>query len=149
MELWAVHFVMGSDSRSGSWHFDDGIIIFPLYLALCCTGGSARVVKWSVHHGWRQASWWGMFIGGVFDMEWNLGKFVHLKLIRSFSSQAMPTLSNSAEYSSSRHCYRELHLGLWLHDRLWGEQPWPTVCWLEQLTQYHYLIVEVCWSEDN
>jgi len=37
----------GSGNGSDSKNFEDGIIIFPLYLHLCCTGGGARVLKWS------------------------------------------------------------------------------------------------------
>lgn len=51
MDTWFDHFIMASDNGSGngsdSKNFEDGIIIFPLYLHLCCTGGGARVLKWS------------------------------------------------------------------------------------------------------
>ena len=42
MELSAGHFLIGSGSGNGSSHFVDGIIIFPLYLPLCCTGGEVH-----------------------------------------------------------------------------------------------------------
>lgn len=50
MDTWVDHFVMGSDNGSDSRNFEDGIIIFPLYLHLCCTGGEVHVeVEPSVH----------------------------------------------------------------------------------------------------
>lgn len=142
MELWDGHFVLGSDNRSGSWHCDDRIIIFPLYLPLCCTGGEVHKCKVKCP-SWLNTSFivghvdWGRVQHGL--EFWEVCSFGnnHVNL------QPSPANTILQDLPSSRYSYRKLHPGL-LHDRMWGEQ--PTVCWLEQLSQFHFKIdcVRLC-----
>lgn len=129
MTTWVDHFVMGSDNRSGSWHFDDGIIISscicPCVVQERCTRSKVeRKCPLMAEHelrrggGGKCSAWngiWGLWSVEFTDLPgtghspaWSCQHSI--PLIPGISSDKLP----------------DLHSGVvdwWI---LWGEQ--PTVC---------------------